>query len=137
MPDRQLTLNQQIALLPVSIPDSVLDFLEDFNHPKALQTETARSAVDPEYLLAKGEGLRKELEALREEMGLLRALHVDQGGREVPGAFMLRLVFEKGERGIGLLTKMKERTIFRVLIQPGAYSDAALKELVKNPPKQE
>jgi hypothetical protein len=29
MPDRQLSLNQQIALLPVAIPDSVLDFLED------------------------------------------------------------------------------------------------------------
>ena len=78
---------------------------------------------------------RRVLEALRGEMGKLQSVAVEQGGREIPGAYLLKLGFEKGARGLGLLTKMKEKTIFRVLLQPGEYNDAALRELVKNPPK--
>jgi hypothetical protein len=135
MADRQLTLNQQIALLPVSIPDSILDFLEDFNHPKPLQTDSARSAFDPEYLLASGESLRASLHLMRQEMGPFRALQVDPAGREVPGGYLVKIGFEKGERGIGILTKIKERTIFRVCVQNGNYDEAGLRELLKNPPK--
>lgn len=136
MTDRQLTLNQQLALLPVAISDSVLDFLEDFNYATALQTETVQSSLDPEYWKKSGEPLKAELEAVRAEMGKLSGVGVEQGGREVPGAYLLKLTFEKGVRGIALLTKMKEKTIFRVLVQPGEYNEAALKELAKNPPKQ-
>lgn len=133
MNQRILNLNQQIALLPAAIPDTVLDFLEDFGNPTAMSTELGRNAYDPDYLQAHGDALKAELEKLRGEMGKLQLLQVDQSGREIPGGFLLKLTFEKGIRGIGLLTKLKERTILRVLIQPGEYSEPGLKELLKNP----
>ncbi len=136
MVDRTLNLHQQIALLPAAIPDAILDFLEDFAFGNVLQSENSRNALDAEYLKAHGDALKTELEKLRAEMGALKELHVDQGGREIPGAFLLKLTFEKGLRGMGVLTKLKERTILRVLIQPGEYSEADLKALVKNPPIQ-
>jgi hypothetical protein len=134
MADRLLTLNQQIALLPAAIPDTILDFLEDFSAAAPLQTESVRAAFDPEYLKNKGDPLRAELEQFRQEMGPLRQLQVDQSARDIPGAFLLKLTFDKGTRGIGLLTKLKERTILRVLILPGEYSEPDLKNLLKNPP---
>lgn len=135
MADRILNLNQQIALLPAAIPDTVLDFLEDFQFAAVNSTESARNAYDPEFLKAHGEAVRQDLESLKSTMGKLVQIGVDQGGREIPGAFLLKLTFEKGTRGLGLITKMKERTIIRVLVQPGEYSEAGLKELLKNPPK--
>jgi hypothetical protein len=137
MPDRQLSLNQQIALLPVAIPDAILDFLEDFNYGSALQTETSQSSLDPDYWKASGEKLRAELDKLRQEMGKLTGLQADQGGREIPGAYLLKLTFEKGTKGLALLTKMKDKTIFRVVLQPGEFEENGLKELAKNPPKAE
>jgi len=133
MADRTLNLNQQIALLPAAIPDTVLDFLEDFGLPTPMSTEAGNSAYDADYLKTQGESLKVELEKIRAEMGPLKLLHVEQAGREIPGGFFLKLTFEKGVRGIGLLTKIKERTILRVLFQPGEYNEAALKELLKNP----
>lgn len=136
MPDRHLSLNQQLALLPVAIPDSVLDFLEDFNYGTAIQSETARSAFDPDYLKQAGDSLKAELEAFRKDMGKVTHIQVDQGGREIPGGFMIKITFEKGVKGIGLITRLKERTILRVVVPTGDYDEAALRELVKNPPKQ-
>ncbi|HEY8279607.1 MAG TPA: hypothetical protein VIH99_08290 [Bdellovibrionota bacterium] len=136
MADRILNLNQQIALLPAAIPDSVLDFLEDFTTAAALQTEASRSAYDQEYLKNQGENLRTGLEGLRAEVGKLLQVQVDQAGREIPGGFLLKLSFERGVRGVGLLTKLKERSILRVLFLPGEYAEPALRDLLKNPPIQ-
>jgi hypothetical protein len=134
MADRILSLNQQIALLPAAIPDTVLDFLEDFGFTSALTTDSGRNAYDPEYLKTDGEALKKELDGLKTDLGKLSQIGVEQAGREIPGGFLLKLTFEKGERGVGLLTKLKERTILRVLVHPGDYDEAAVKELLKNPP---
>lgn len=134
MANRTLNLHQQIALLPAAIPDTVLDFLEDFGGSSAMSSEAGRSAYDPEYLQASGEALKAELNQLRTDMGKLQLLQVEQSGREIPGGFLLKLTFEKGVKGVGLLTKLKERTILRVLVQPGEYNDAGLKELLRNPP---
>ena len=136
MSDRILNLNQQIALLPAAIPDTVLDFLEDFGLASALSSETARDAYDPEYLKTQAEPLKAELERLKTEMGKLVQVGVDQAGRDIPGGFLIRLTFEKGPRGVGLLTTLKERTILRVLVQAGEYSESGLKDLLKNPPPQ-
>jgi hypothetical protein len=135
MAEKTLTLNQQIALLPAAIPDSILDFLEDFQYATPLQTEAAQSAFDPEYLKASVEPIKGELEKIRTELGKFVTLSVDQLGRDLPGGFALKLGFEKGVKGIGILTKMKERTIFRVIFQAGEFNEAGLKELLKNPPK--
>jgi hypothetical protein len=135
MAEKTLTLNQQIALLPAAIPDAILDFLEDFQYPTPLQTEAAQSAFDPEYLKVSVEAIKGELEKIRADLGKFVTLSVDQLGRDVPGGFALKLGFEKGVKGIGILTKMKERTIFRVIFQAGEFNEAGLKELLKNPPK--
>lgn len=134
MAERILNLNQQIALLPAAIPDTVLDFLEDFNLATALSTEAARNAFDPDYLKAHTETVKADLEKIRAEMGALKVLHVEQAGRDIPGGFLLKLTFEKGVRGVGLLTKLKERSILRVLMPAGEYSEVTLKEMLKNPP---
>lgn len=134
MAERTLNLNQQIALLPASIPDSVLDFLEDFGHSTPLSTEVGRSAYDPEYLKTSADPLTAELAKIRADMGKLQQVHVEQAGRDIPGGFLLKLTFEKGVRGVGLLTRLKERTILKVLMPAGDYNEAALKEVLKNPP---
>lgn len=121
--------------MPVAVPDSVVDFLEDFNHASALQTDSSRSSLDEEYLKAAGEELKGALEKLRAELGQLQKVNVDQAGRDAPGAYLAKLQFEKGSRGLGLLTRLKERTILRVIFGVGEYDEAALKELVKNPPR--
>jgi hypothetical protein len=135
MADRILNLNQQIALLPATIPDTVLDFLEDFQLAAVNSTESSRSAYDPDYLKNFGNTFVKDLEGLRTEMGKLQQIHVESCGREIQGAFILKLGFDKGERGVGLITRVKERTIIRVLVQAGPYNEASLKEVLKNPPK--
>lgn len=134
MADRTLNLNQQIALLPAAIPDTVLDFLEDFTYPTPLSTDTSRNAYDPDYLKTSGDQIIGELSKLRQEMGPLKVIQVEQAGREIPGGFLLKLTFEKGVRGVGLLTKLKERTLLRILLPAGDYNETALKELLKNPP---
>lgn len=135
VPDKQLSLNQQLALMPVAVPDSVVDFLEDFNYSTALQTESGRSAFDPDYLKSNGDAIKAEMEKHRADLGKLVTVNVEQAGREIPGGFLVKAGFEKGVKGLGLLTRLKERTILRVIFQ-GDYNEVALRELLKNPPKQ-
>lgn len=133
MVEKQLTLNQQIALLPAAIPDSILDFLEDFLYGTPLQTETVRASLDPEYLKAEESNLSAVLVQLRAEMGALKKIGVDSAGREFPGVYVLKLGFEKGERGLGIFIRVKERTILKVVLQDGPYNEEALKLLLKGP----
>jgi hypothetical protein len=133
MPDKSLSLNQQLALMPVAVPDSVVDFLEDFNYATAIQTDNSRAAFDPEYLKVAGDQVKAELEKMRAELGKLKKVQVEQAGREIPGGFLVRLDFEKGSRGLGLLTRLKERTILKVIFVEGEYNETALKDQVKNP----
>lgn len=131
--EKRLTLNQQLALMPVSIPDTILDFLEDFAHSSALQTESVRAAIDPEYLKAAGDTLKVELEKIRQEKGKILQLHIEQWGREIPGAFGVKMECEKGSVGIGILTRLKEKTILKVMLQMDAYNETALRDLLRNP----
>jgi hypothetical protein len=132
MPDKQLTLNQQLALLPAAIPDSIVDFLEDFNYATALQADSCRSAFDPDYLKVAGDALKAGLEKLRSENGPLKQVQVDQAGREVPGGFFLKLSFEKGVRGLGVITRLKERTIIKLAFTEGEYDEAKVLEQIRN-----
>lgn len=135
MADRELNLNQQIALLPATIPDSILDFMQDFNFSAVLQNESSTNSFDPEYFKGQGDKVRAELEALRQEMGALKKIQIEACGRDIPGGFIAKLTMEKGIRGLGILTKLKERTIFKLWIQPGEYNEEKIKETLKNPPK--
>ena len=132
MAEKQLTLNQQLALMPASIPDSVLDFLEDFQHPAPLQSQSARDAFDQEYLKAEEASLQEKLQTVRKN-GPIISVAVEQSGRETPGGFLVKLGFAQSTLGIGILTRLKERTILRLLFPEGEYNDATLKDYLKNP----
>jgi hypothetical protein len=80
-----------------------------------------------------GDQVKAELEKMRAELGKLKKVQVEQAGREIPGGFLVRLDFEKGSRGLGLLTRLKERTILKVIFVEGEYNETALKDQVKNP----
>jgi len=133
MGDKRLTLNQQLALMPVAIPDSIVDFLEDFNYATAIQTESSRMAFDQEYLKANEDSLKKNQEQLRSELGKLLDVRVDVAGREIPGGFFLKLSFERGSRGLGVIIRQKERNILKLVFVPGEYDENAVKEAIKNP----
>lgn len=133
MGQKSLSLNQQLALLPVAIPDSILDFLEDFNYASSLQTEMVRNSFDADYLRTHGDALKAELEAFRADMGPITSLKVDQAGRELPGAYFCKIGFEKGEKGLGITTRLKEKTILRVDVLNSAYNEEELKNKMKQP----
>ncbi len=134
MPEKYLTLQQQLALLPVAIPDSILDFLEDFGAPVVLQTEGARNAIDAEYLGTHGEALKAQLEELRKDAGRVVRVEVESAPKEIPNAYICKLSFEqKGARGVGLILRAKEKTIFRAVVSHADYSEEEIKNLLKNP----
>lgn len=133
MAEKQLKLNQQIALLPATIPDSILDFLEDLPSANNFATESSVASLDPEYLKNEGENLKAQIAALKNDLGSLLSVAVEQAGRDSPGAYFVKLGFEKGEKGLIAFTRLKERTIFRLLFQEGAYSEEGLKQLLKAP----
>jgi len=60
-------------------------------------------------------------------------VQVDQAGREVPGGFFLKLSFEKGVRGLGVITRLKERTILKLVFVEGEYDEAKVREQIRNP----
>lgn len=133
MVEKQLKLNQQIALLPATIPDSILDFLEDIPSATNFATESSVSSLDPEYLKTDGENIKTQIAALKAELGPLVSVGVEQAGRDSPGAYLVKLGFEKGEKGLIAFTRLKERTIFRLLFLEGPYSEEGLKQLLKAP----
>lgn len=134
MAEKQLTINQQLALLPATIPDSILDFLQDFQFSTVLQDESVIASFDPEYFRGAADKLRVEIDELRKS-GKLMKLQVEACGRDIPGAFIAKLQFESGDRGLGIITKLKERTILKVIVQNAEYSEEKIKEILKNPPK--
>jgi len=135
MAERSLNVNQQIALLPAFIPDSILDFLENFHLPTALSSEQGRGAYDPEFLKSHGEQLKRDIEALCQGAGAFRELKVDPAGKDIPNGYILRLGFENGVRGAALLTSARERLIRSVFVQPGTFSEPELREHLKSLPK--
>ena len=132
MAEKRLTISQQIALLPATIPDSILDFIDDFKSGRPLESETAQLSFDPEYLEKQGTELAKQIEALKMEFGSLVEINVEQGGRDVLGGYTIKAKFENGIRSIGILTKLKTRTITKVIIRE--YDEEAMKALLKSPP---
>ena len=135
MADKALSYQQQLALLPVAIPECIIDFLEDFTSGVPLQAEAVRNAFDPEYLAQQGESVRAALGEFRKEVGKPMAVVVEPAGKEIPNAYFCKMNFERaGEKGMALIVRAKERTIFRVVFGQSGYSVDELKALLqKNP----
>lgn len=128
-----MTVRQQLSLLPVSIPDTVIDFLEGFTVENFFKSEGVRSAVDAEYLAANESALVEALKDLGNGVESLLEVNVEICTKEIPGAYIIRLDYESTSRGIGVLVKMKEKTIFKIVFQKGEYNVEELKKLLRNP----
>jgi hypothetical protein len=133
MVEKRLTINQQLALLPAAVPDSILDFLEDFNYSAALASETVRSAFDPDALAAQQSQWQKALDGLRSDGGSVLQLTVEAAGRDLPGGYLVKMTLEKGEAGLAILTRVKERSIQNISVKFGVYDAEALKAWMKKP----
>ena len=131
MAEKQLTYSQQLALLPVSIPDAVLDFLEELQLANSLQTEIVREGFDPKYLEDEGEKIRFELDILKKELGKPLRLNVELGTNDEGGIYYARVDFQNGIMGVGFATRIKERTIQKVYFKKGEISEAEVKDISK------
>lgn len=66
MAEKKLNLQQQLALMPTTIPDTVIDFLEDFyDIAESLNGERVKAALVDGYMQASGSTLKKSLRPLR------------------------------------------------------------------------
>ncbi|MCO5143811.1 MAG: hypothetical protein M9962_12040 [Oligoflexia bacterium] len=133
MAEKRLNIRQQLALLPASIPDTVIDFLEGFTTDHFLKNEGVRSSIDAEYLTANEGSLDSSLKELVQGSGALQELNVEICTKEIPGAYVVRLGFEQKSKGLGLLIKMKEKTIFQMVFQKEEFNADELKKMLKNP----
>lgn len=127
---RGLTLNQKLSLLPASIPDCVLDFLEDFNNADPLTTPKTQKAVKREYLEKNHASLRKHFLQMR-ELGELTEVEGRGLPRQYPGGFMIKLTFERGVRGLGFIVAQGTAytgLIGVIVVQDDGFSEDYLKE---------
>lgn len=103
MTKRGLSLNQKLALLPATIPDCILDFLQDFNHAEPLvAAPEAIASLKSEYLAKNRDALITALKAMR-DLGELQEIEALPLPKQFPGGFVTKLVFSRGVRGLGFI----------------------------------
>lgn len=127
---RGLSLNQKLTLLPASIPDCVLDFLEDFNTADPLSHVKTVKSVKPDYFEKNVNSLRKHLVLMR-ELGELTEVEGKTLPRQYPGGFMIKLTFERGVRGLGFIVAQGTATtglISVIVVQDDGFSEDFLRE---------
>ena len=127
---RGLSLNQKVTLLPASIPDCVLDFLEDFNSADPLSLPKTIKAVKEDYLIKNSAGLRKHFVQMR-ELGELTEVEGKTLPRQYPGGFSIKLTFERGVRGLGFIVAQGTAytgVISVIVVQDDGFSEDFLKE---------
>jgi hypothetical protein len=112
------------------IPDCVLDFLEDFNSLAPLAEEKAKKSLKKDFFDKQKEIIIKNLVKMR-ELGALDAVEGKPLPRQYPGAFMVKLTFERGVRGLGfVVTQGTALTgqINSIVFQEDGFSEDYLKE---------
>ena len=128
MPEKVLALHQQLALLPATVPDAIVDFLEDlFDLKISLGRQNVRAALMPEYLQANEATLRDALVANRQGIGSVLAIQVESIGKDMPQGYWCKLQFEKATRGLGFVMNLKEGKVQGVVTLPGEFSEEELK----------
>ena len=128
--NRGLTLNQKLSLLPAMIPDCILDFLEDFNTQDPLANPKTKLSLKMDYFDKQKDTITRNLVQMR-ELGELGAVEGKPLPRQYPGAFMVKLTFERGVRGLGfVVTQGTAATgqINSIVFQDDGYSEDYLKE---------
>jgi len=117
-----------LALLPVSIPDCILDFLEDFTETNILEKVKAKSSLEPAFLQQNEILIKQQLEALKSNAGSITQVHAEAIGKEMPGAYLCKIVFENGIKGIGFNVKLKENVISKIVTMTNDYNVEELKK---------
>ena len=126
MPEKSLNLNQQLALLPLVIPDGIVDFLEGLLVPNILDKESVNESLEIDYMKSHGTQLRQSLDAMRDGVGAFVKLQVEPMGRKFPGFYWCRLQFEKAERGLGFLVKPGSTKISKLVVQESEFSQTLI-----------
>lgn len=125
-----LTLNQKLALMPASIPDCILDFLEDFNSSDPLASQKTLQVLKPDFFQKNETELRRQFTQMR-ELGDVEEVTGNTLSRQYPGGFMVKLAFERGVRGLGFIVSQGTGVtgvISVILVQEDGYSEDYLKE---------
>lgn len=136
MGEKSLSLSQKLALLPASIPDCVLDFLEDFKNDIPFAEPSTIESIKPSYWDKNKVSLKESVQNLR-KLGKIESVDGEILARQYPGACICRLQFSNGEdRGIGFIVSQgtgKTGTISIVHFHDGAHDHEAIKEqLIKH-----
>lgn len=123
MAEKSLSLMQQIALLPAGIPDSILDFLEDYQNPEQVfSKESVKASLMPDYFASQQAAIQQQLLAQRNGLGKVTALRVDPA-KDVQQGFVCRLTFGQSTRGLGFVVHPQEGRIRHVVITAKDYSE--------------
>lgn len=122
MADKRLNLQQQLALMPATIPDTVIDFLEDFyDEVESLNGERVKAALVDGYMQGSGSTLKKELEALKVSMGKVHSVDIESINQNSSVAYLCKLSSNKTFRGIGFIMNMQSHKIEQVLVLNAEY----------------
>jgi hypothetical protein len=131
MAEKTLKLHQMLALLPVGVPECVLDFMEDLGEASSLQRASVKASLEPPYLQQNETALKQQMEDFRKDMGSVTQVSGEALGKEFPGAYICKVVFEKGSRGLGFMVKIKENQISKVAMTLDDYKPEDLKTQLK------
>lgn len=133
MVERHLKLHQMLALLPVAVPECVLDFLEDLGGDLTpLTRPKVRTSIETSYLQQKDADLKKAIEDFRKDFGEITQVSGEALGKEVPGGYLCKVVFEKGSRGIGFTVKLRENQIIKIAFTLDDFKPDELKKQLQS-----
>lgn len=125
----QLQFIQQLALLPATVPESILDFLEGISVPDVLLHDSFVASISPECFGAGKEAIVQGIKNIKDSFGgNIISVQVEPYGREVPNAYWCKLVGDVTTRGIGFIMKSKTGNIIKVEFQNSDFNEDELKK---------
>ncbi len=103
MGESSLSLSQKLALLPASIPDCVLDFLEDLKNPKPFEDKVSLASIKPEYWNKNKDEILAAVNEWR-SLGEIDTVDGEVLPRQYPGGCICHIRFaSREERGVGFI----------------------------------
>jgi hypothetical protein len=124
----QLRFFQQLSLLPVTVPEHILDFLDGLDREEVLNQESFSACLNPEYLTANRQRITQSLLQIKAGLGAnIIGVQVEPYGKEAPNLYWCKLTGESGTSGIGFSLKSKAGTIMKVEFQETSFNEEELK----------
>lgn len=125
----QLKLNQQIALLPATVPEFILDFLDGLESEDPLARESVGASMSNECLVQNREKIQEGFKKIRSDLGgKFLGIQVESYGSEVPNGYWCKITGETLTRGIGFLMKSRTGNIIKIEILDSDFNEDELKK---------